>query len=263
MINPTPPSQSDPFSAYPDAPPETDAEKIARFQRDYHAPDRATVLAQMGASDTGEAGKPAAPAGAPGAGGKDPNAFKDAWFASGGKTTTDLANFVKAHPEFGATIAGSKGSKVTFPGGAAFQAVRSAGINGGVGPAWDDLSSGGGSVGVGDFGSLAQGFNKSFTAPTTDEIRNTPGYQFALTEGVKSLDTAAAARGTVLGGGEKKDILQYATGLADQTAQQKYSNALGEYMNEYQIFRNNGNDIFGRFKDLSAAGTDAAKSATA
>ena len=122
--------------------------------------------------------------------------------------------------------------------------------------------SGGGNLGLGHFGSLAQGWDKQFTAPSVDEIRATPGYQFALNEGVKALDTSAAAQGTVLSGGQKKDILQYATGLADQTAQQKYQNALGEYMNSYNIFRNNGNDIFNRFNTLAGAGTSAAGAAT-
>lgn len=87
----------------------------------------------------------------------DPEGFRQAWFASGGKTVDDLKNFVSQHPEYGATITGSKGSKLTFPGGQAFQAVRSAGLGGGVGPAWDDLSGGGAGGGPGqnfDFGAL-------------------------------------------------------------------------------------------------------------
>jgi hypothetical protein len=199
---------------------------------------------------------------------KDPNVIRDAWYASGGKTTDDLKNFVAQHPEFDMTITGSKGSKVLI-NGQAFQAVRSAGIGGGIGAAWDPLGaegaggpSGMSGVALGDFGSFAHGFQDKFTAPTIEEMRNTPGYQFALTQGIDALDKRAAAQGTVLGGGEKKNVLEFATGLADQTGQQKYQNAMNEYAQAYQIFRNNQNDVFDRYDRLAQRGTNAANSAT-
>lgn len=243
------------------------------YNANYWAPDRAQVLAANGIKDT--SGKVwngttwvAGPSGGTGGAAgsiKDPNAFRDAWYASGGKTVDDLKAFVAAHPEFGATITGSKGSKVLI-GGQAFQAVRSAGIGGGIGAAWDPLGAEGGSgesgVALGDFGSLAHGFQDKFTAPSIEEIRNTPGYQFALTQGIDALDKRAAAQGTVLGGGEKKNVLEFATGLADQTAQTKYQNALGEYRQAYDIFRNNQQDVFDRYDRLSARGTSAADRAT-
>lgn len=209
---------------------------------------------------------PAPTTGQPAAGSNtDPNAFRDAWFASPyPKNTEGLKQFVAANPQFGATIFGSKGSKVKI-GGMEFQAVRSAGVNGGIGPAWDDLSQspqGSGTPLGGDFGSFAHGFEEKFHAPSIEEIRGMPGYQFALDEGVNALDKRAAAMGTVNNGGQKKDILTFATGLADQTAQTKYQNALGEYMNSYNIFRNNQNDVFGRFDTLAQRGTNAANAAT-
>lgn len=242
------------------------------YQNDYWAQDRPQVLAQNGLKDT--SGKvwngstwvagPTGGGAAAGATNADPNAFRDAWYASGGKTVTDLKNFVTAHPEFGATITGSKGSKVMI-GGQAFQAVRSAGIGGGIGAAWDPLGaegSDGGGMQLGDFGSLAQGFTDKFKAPSVEEMRATPGYQFALTQGIDALDKRAAANGTVNGGGEKRNILEFATGLADQTGQQRYQNALNEYKQQYDIFRNNGNDIFNRFNTLADRGTSAANAAT-
>lgn len=232
-------------------------------------------------------GQPATPPAAPGAappppaGGSgpapgsitDPSLFRDAWFASPYPKTTDgLKQFVAANPQFKATITGSKGSKVLI-GGYAFQAVRSAGINGGIGPAWDPLGPEGGSGPGGesgsiggpggmDFGSFAQGFQEKFKSPTIDEMRAMPGYQFAREEGLKAIDTGAAAHGTLLTGGNQKDRATFATGLADQTGQTKYQNALGEYMNAYSIFRNNQNDVWGRYDTLSDRGTRAADSAT-
>lgn len=200
---------------------------------------------------------------------KDPNAFREAWFNSPHPKNVDgLKAFVAEHPEFDVTIFGSKGSKVTI-GGQQFQAVRSAGMGGGIGPAWDPLGAeggpgieGAGGMNLGDFGSMAKGFGKTFTAPTVEEIRATPGYQFQLTEGINALDKSAAARGTVLGGGQKKDVLEFATGLADMTANTKYEQALGRYMDAYNIFRNDNNDIFNRYDRLADRGTSAADRAT-
>lgn len=197
------------------------------------------------------------------------DAFGKGWLASGGRTVADLKAYAdqwnSQNPNAKVTLGGSKGDKVYGPNGEYWQdAVIGAGA-GGQGANWGPKGGGGGAGGqipLGDFGSLAQGWQGSFTAPTVDQIRQMPGYQFALNEGVKALDTSAAAKGTVLSGGQQKDILQYATGLLDQTAQQKYQNALGEYMNAYNIFRNNQNDVFNRFDTLAGRGTSAANAAT-
>jgi len=55
----------------------------------------------------------------------------------------------------------------------------------------------------------------------TDYLRNTPGYQFALQQGLQGVERSAAGRGTLLTGGTLKALQQYGTGLADQT----YGNA--------------------------------------
>lgn len=68
--------------------------------------------------------------------------FGQAWLQSGGRTPQDLAAFVKAHPEYGATIGGSKGDKVTI-GGRTFDAVIGAGA-GGLGGSFNDITDGGG-----------------------------------------------------------------------------------------------------------------------
>ena len=63
-------------------------------------------------------------------------------------------------------------------------------------------------------------------------LQNTPGYQFALTQGLKSIQSANIARG--VSGAAFKGAANYATGLADQTYQQnllqplQYLGTLGE-----------------------------------
>jgi len=197
--------------------------------------------------------------------------FGRQWLASGGRTVADLKAFADkwnaANPRARVTLGGSKGDKVYGPNGEFWNdAVIAAGL-GGQGGSWGARGGGGGGaaggdVNLGGFGSLAKGWEQTFKAPSIDEIRAMPGYQFALQEGIKGLDAMAAARGTGMSGGFKKDVMQYATGLADQTAQTKYQNALGEYMNAYNIFRNNQNDVFNRFDTLAGRGTAAAGAAT-
>lgn len=51
-------------------------------------------------------------------------------------------------------------------------------------------------------------------------LENQPGYQFALQQGLKSTQNAAAARGQGMSGAAMRGAAQFATGLANQTAQQ-------------------------------------------
>lgn len=73
--------------------------------------------------------------------------FGKLWVASGGRTVTDLKAFIAAHPEYGAELFGTKGDKVKI-GGRAFDAVMSAGNNGGQGAWWNDITDGGGGSGA-------------------------------------------------------------------------------------------------------------------
>lgn len=66
------------------------------------------------------------------------------------------------------------------------------------------------------------------TNPTGEltALENTPGYQFALTQGLKSTQNSAAARGLATSGAALKGAANYATGLAQQTYQQNLLNPL-------------------------------------
>ena len=56
-------------------------------------------------------------------------------------------------------------------------------------------------------------------------LQNTPGYQFDLTQGLKSVQNSAAARGLGVSGAALKGAASYATGLADSTYQNQFNNA--------------------------------------
>lgn len=78
-------------------------------------------------------------------------------------------------------------------------------------------------------GTFGPGSNPAFKAPTADEARATPGYQFTLDQGMRATDAGAAARGGVLSGGAVKAESQYASGLADSTYNDVYNRSLSGY----------------------------------
>lgn len=69
-----------------------------------------------------------------------------------------------------------------------------------------------------------------FTAPTLEQARNEPGYQFTLGQGQQAIERSAAAKGSILNPGTLKALDRYSQGLADTT----YSNVYGRAFNEYQ-----------------------------
>lgn len=86
------------------------------------------------------------------------------------------------------------------------------------------------------YNTTGQGANAAITgmgqfdfAPTQENLASTPGYQFALTQGLKSTQNAAAARGLGGSGAALKGAAAYATGLANQTYQDRFNNALDSY----------------------------------
>jgi hypothetical protein len=133
----------------------------------------------------------------------------------------------------------------------------------------------------------ADPFTEQFHAPTADEARQFPGYQFALEQGLQGIDRGAASNGTLLTMGNQKDRSQFATGLADQTYQNLYNNqrgefadrfnihasnaanassaygssydrAMNEYLNAFNIFNTNQGNLFNRLSGVSGQGLSAA-----
>ena len=78
-------------------------------------------------------------------------------------------------------------------------------------------------------------------------LEKTPGYQFNLTQGLKSVQNSAAARGLGSSGAALKGATAFATGLADNTYQNQFANAVTNQTNAYN-----------RLKGLIDTGTDAA-----
>lgn len=64
-------------------------------------------------------------------------------------------------------------------------------------------------------------------------LEQTPGYQFNLSQGLKATQNAAAARGLGSSGAALKGAASYATGLADSTYQNQFSNAVTNQTNQF------------------------------
>ena len=93
-----------------------------------------------------------------------------------------------------------------------------------------------------------------FTAPTAEQAQQTPGYQFAFQQGLQALDRGAAARGNLLTGGTGEAEQQYGQGLASQTYQQTFNNALTQYQQAYNEFQQNQANQYNRLAGLAGTG---------
>lgn len=69
--------------------------------------------------------------------------------------------------------------------------------------------------------------------PTMSQLEQTPGYQFNLQQGLKSVQNGAAARGLGVSGAALRAGADYASGLASNTYQQQFNNALTGYQTNF------------------------------
>lgn len=90
--------------------------------------------------------------------------------------------------------------------------------------------------------------------PTMEQLEQTPGYQFTQQQGNKALDNAMAAKGLSLSGAQLKGLDAYNTGLASQTFQQQYQNALQNFNTNY----GQAADQYNRMSGLVGLGQNAA-----
>jgi len=61
------------------------------------------------------------------------------------------------------------------------------------------------------------------------DLANTPGYQFTLQQGLNAVNNQNSAMGLNNSGAQEKGLANYATGLAQNTYNQQYQNALNTY----------------------------------
>lgn len=71
--------------------------------------------------------------------------------------------------------------------------------------------------------------NNPFQAPTLAQAEQTPGYQFNLQSGTQAINENAAANGSLMSGNTGVALTKFGQGLATNTYQQAYQNALNTY----------------------------------
>ncbi|WLE58395.1 hypothetical protein GIY62_14795 [Burkholderia plantarii] len=95
----------------------------------------------------------------------------------------------------------------------------------------------------------------AFTAPTAAQAQATPGYQFTLGQGLKAVQSSAAARGLGTSGAALKGASTYATGLADSTYNDVFNRALSTYNTNFNtaqgVFNTNYNSAANNVNRLS------------
>jgi hypothetical protein len=96
---------------------------------------------------------------------------------------------------------------------------------------------------------------------TQADLEQTPGYQFTLNQGLKSTQSAAAARGLGVSGAALKGAATYATGLADKTYLDQFNvqqQRFGDYLNMNTAQQGNLTNQFNRLNSLATIGENAA-----
>lgn len=100
-------------------------------------------------------------------------------------------------------------------------------------------------------------WDTAWNAPSVDEMRNDPAYQFRMGEGEQAIQRSAAARGNLLTGQTLKDLTAWGQGLASEEFDKIYGRRLGEYQQAYNIYNQNTNNQFNRLSSLAGLGQTA------
>jgi hypothetical protein len=100
--------------------------------------------------------------------------------------------------------------------------------------------------------------SQGFTAPTLAQAEQTPGFQFNLQTGTNAINENAAATGNLMSGNTGVALQKYGQGLAENTYQQDYQNALNTYMANYQSLLGGTNAGLTSTGQLTGANLDVA-----
>ena len=82
-------------------------------------------------------------------------------------------------------------------------------------------------------GGTGNGFQYAPFSFNPSDLQNTPGYQFTLQQGQKGVNNSLSSQGLLGSGAQAKALSDYTTGLAQDTYNQQYQNALNSYNSNY------------------------------
>lgn len=91
---------------------------------------------------------------------------------------------------------------------------------------------------------MSNPLNQQFSFNPGD-LTKTPGYQFALQQGMQGINNSAAAKGLGMSSANMRDAGRFATGLADQTYGDQFNRALQSYNTNYDAAANNASRMAG------------------
>jgi len=111
---------------------------------------------------------------------------------------------------------------------------------------------------------------EAFKAPTLDDAKAEPGYEFARSEGLRGLENVAASRGVARTGGTLKDLIGWGNRFAEQnygnvfnragqTYDRNYTNAADTYKTNYGVSKDVFDTNYGQRKDKFAFDYQGAK----
>jgi hypothetical protein len=106
---------------------------------------------------------------------------------------------------------------------------------------------------AGGQGALTAQFN-----PTQAQLESTPGYQFTLGQGLKSVQNSYAAKGLASSGAALKGAADYATGDANTTFNQQFQNYWNQNQSIYNMLSGQSGQGLSAAGALANAGTTAA-----
>ena len=168
------------------------------------------------------------------------------WLQSGTNANATLQYLLGMggqNPESGGTTTGA-GQTLTIPG-----------VNGSVNIPGVTTTTGTAATNLGAYGSLMQGYGGGqFQAPTADQARLTPGYQFGLQQGEGAQQASAAARGDLLTGGTQAALNQYGQNYADTNYNNVYNQALQTYNTNYNAWANQQASEYNKLAGMSGVG---------
>lgn len=98
-------------------------------------------------------------------------------------------------------------------------------------------------------------------AMTQSELEQTPGYQFTLGQGLKMTQAANAAKGLGVSGAALKGAATYATGLADSTYSNRFSEAqqtFSDWLSQNTAYQGNLTNEYNMLSDATKIGSNAA-----
>ncbi len=147
------------------------------------------------------------------------------------------------------------GGVTTAPG----QTLSIPGINGSVTVPGVKTTTGTAATNLGSYGELMKGYQGGpFQAPTAEQARQTPGYQFGLQQGLGAEQAGAAANGTLLTGGTQAALGQNAQNYADTNYNNVYNQALQTHGTNYNTWANQQASEYNRLAGMAGMGQTAA-----